>query len=486
MGIVDPTHRIETTMAVSLFEEDEIHPFMIVGNRRVRSNYSLAVTNPYTGKEMGRVPLATSEQVQAALDGAWKARFYLKPDERANLLRRTAQHYVENHRTAAALITAESGICHQQALHEVDCAIDALNDAAVLAQQFAVEAPSEMYRLPEERLGRADLEVLAEPVNLVVGITPFNNPLNQVVCKVAPAIAAGACMVLKPSEKTPLSALYLAEAFMECGLPPHILNVVTGEPEATVHTLTTHPGVEVVSFTGSVAVGYSIARMMVAGGNALTRYVSELGGNAALVIAEDANLHLAAKVALGAFENAGQSCTAVKRIFVDSKVANAFLRHFLPLARKVNYGDPFDPKTDVGPLVDETASVLVEQRVNAAIRTGAKRLLGNLRFGALYSPTVLDYVKPEMEVVQMETFGPVAPIIRVKSIDDCVEIVRSGRFQPAGAIVTESEEIARRYSEAIGVEQFSWNGPPGYRSTTAHLACAAQSMRRLRTFYTHH
>lgn len=474
-------------------------PFLLTANRRVETAESFPVHNPYDGREVGRAAVATGEQIAAALEGAWRARPCLAPAERAGLLERVARCYEEEAAQAASLLTAEAGICLRQARHEVARSVSALRAAAHQARMLAEEDWEAPYRVPGE-VPAAELEVVAEPVDLAVAITPFNHPLNQVVHKVAPAVAAGACLVLKPSEKAPLSALRFAEVLIEQGLPEHMLNVVTGRPAAAVvGALVTHPGVEVVSFTGSVEVGRSIARTMAAGGNELARFVPELGGNSAFVVMDDADLPAAARIALGAFDNAGQRCTSIKRILVHEAVADDFLELFLAEAGGLRCGDPWDPETDLGPVIDEAAAVEIERRVESALRSGARLLLGHRRRGALYPPTVLDQVTPDMELVRRETFGPVAPVLRVRSLEECISIVQSGRYRLAGAIATASEESARRYAEAIQVGQLSWNGPPGYRTESAPfggfgdsgngqkegIVHATRSLLRLRTFYAH-
>ncbi|MDQ5807206.1 MAG: aldehyde dehydrogenase family protein, partial [Actinomycetota bacterium] len=345
----------------------------------------------------------------------------------------------------------------------------------------------------------AELRVVPEPVALAIAITPFNHPLNQVVHKVAPAVAAGAPVVLKPSEKAPLSALRLAEVLTEAGLPPGRLNVVTGAAKPLVEALVTDPRVELVSFTGSVEVGRSVARTMAAGGNELVRFVPELGGNAALAVLADCDLERAARIALGAFDNAGQRCTAVDRILVDEPIADRFVALLAELVEGLRHGDPLDPGTDVGPVIDENAARRIERAVHAAVRDGARLRAGGGRSGALVEPTVLDHVTPGMEIASRETFGPVAPVIRVRGVEECVRIVRADRRRLAGAIATASEETALAYASAVRVGQLSWNGPPGYRTETAPfggfgdsgngeregVVHAIQSMLALRTFYRH-
>ena len=460
------------------------------------------VRNPFTGEVVGRAPQATEDDARIAIDRA--AAPGLSPDERAAVLDRTADAYERDATAAALLITMEAGICRKQADHEVRRSIVALRAAATEAHRLGAVDWAAAYRPPGETAGRgtpvAELCVVPEPVALAVAVTPFNHPLNQVVHKVAPAVVAGAPVIVKPSDKAPLSALRLAEVLAEAGLPPHALTVVTGRPAAPlVHVLVCDPRVELVSFTGSVAVGRAIARDMAAHGNELVRYVPELGGNAALVVLADADVGLAARIALAAFDNAGQRCTAVNRILVERPAADDFVERLTELAAGLRWGDPFDPATDVGPVIDEHAARRVETAVGAALRAGAQLCLGGTRRGAVMAPTVLDHATPAMDVVRQEMFGPVAPVVRVGSMDECVAIVRADRHRLAGAIVTASEDAARAYATAVRVGQLSWNGPPGYRTEAAPfggfgesgnghkegIVEATRTLLPLRTFYRH-
>jgi len=216
-------------------------------------------------------------------------------------------------------------------------------------------------------------------------------------------------------------------------------------------------------------------------------------------VMEDADLSSAARLALAAFDNAGQRCTAVRRILVHDAVADEFVERFVAAARALRCGDPWDPDTDLGPLIDEPAAAAVEQRVAAALAAGARLLLGHRRRGALYTPTVLDRVTPAMELVEQETFGPVAPILRIRSLAEAIAVTRASRRRLAGAIVTACEETARRFAAAIRVGQLSWNGPPGYRTESAPfggfgdsgngekegIVHATRAMLNLRTFWVH-
>ncbi|MEA2188972.1 MAG: phosphonoacetaldehyde dehydrogenase [Solirubrobacteraceae bacterium] len=484
-------------MSVASVAAQPPSPYVWIGGRRVAAPAGGDVRSPFDGALAGRLGRATADHVRTALDGSAGSRAPA-PAERAAILDRAALHYEAQADQAAALITAEAGICLKHARHEVRRAIETLRASAHEARRIGATDWEAPYLL-QSHVPAAELRVIPEPVTLAIAITPFNHPLNQVVHKVAPAIAAGAPLVLKPSEKAPLSALRLAEVLAEAGLPPDQLNVLTGPAAALVKTLVTDSRVELVSFTGSAGVGRAIARTMAGGGNELVRFVPELGGNAALAVLADCDLERAARIALAAFDNAGQRCTAINRILVEQPIADRFVAALTELAVELRYGDPLDPQTDVGPVIDELSARRIERAIRVATQDGARLCLGGVRSGAVVAPTVLDHATPQMEVTKRELFGPVAPVIRVRCVEDCVRIVRADRQRLAGAIATSSERTAIEYAQAIRVGQFSWNGPPGYRTESAPfggfgdsgngekegVVHAARSMLQLRTFYRH-
>jgi phosphonoacetaldehyde dehydrogenase len=453
------------------------------------------VLNPYHGKIVGKAPIASAGQINEALDAAYNCQPNLSKTEREDILRRLATKMLDNQEELSDLITAELGVSKKASLYEACRAYNVFMMAAK-----AVEATDEdLTAKYEDKSAKAKLRVISEPYRLVVGITPFNHPLNQVAHKVAPAIAAGAPIVIKPSEKTPLTALKLGKLIQEL-VPPGMVNIVTGyPPKEIVDQLVTHPLVDLVSFTGGVDVGKYICRTMANEGKELTKTVLELGGNAALTILEDADLNLAARIALGAFDNSGQRCTAIKRIFVHENIADNFAEKFVNLTAKIIYGDPTNPDTEMGTVVNEEAAEEMQRRVNVAIEEGAELLYGNVREGALYSPTIIDYVNSHSEVVTKETFGPVAPIIRIKSEQEAIDIINSSSYKLAGAVITRSRGKAEKFATETGVGQFNWNGKPGYRTEQAPFGgfgdsgngekegviCAIEGMKKMRTFYRH-
>ena len=248
----------------------------------------------------------------------------------------------------------------------------------------------------------------------------------MVAHKLAPAFATNNCVVLKPTELTPLTALFLADTLYEAGLPPEMLSVITGNPSDIGDAMITDPHADLITFTGSVRVGKYIAATA-----GYKRLVLELGGNDPLIVMEDADLDKAAELAVaGATKNSGQRCTAVKRILVVESVADAFVERVLAKA-KLKAGDPLDPETDVGTVIHERAATLFQNRVSEAVaRHGAKLLHGNDRRGALFPPTVVDHVDPTCELVREETFGPAIPIIRVKDIAHAIQGLQRHRLRP--------------------------------------------------------
>jgi aldehyde dehydrogenase (NAD+) len=280
-----------------------------------------------------------------------------------------------------------------------------------------------------------------------------------VVHKVAPAIATNNRVVLKPSEKTPLAAFALADILYEAGLPPPMLSVVTGDPREIADTLLTSADVDLVTFTGGVAIGKAIAARAV-----YKRQVLELGGNDPLIVMEDADLEEAATLAAsGSYKNSGQRCTAVKRMLVHERVADRFVELLVEKTHAVKFGDPLDPATDMGTVIDEAAACTIQARVEDALARGAKLRAGNTRRGALYAPTVLDRVDAAMPVVKEETFGPVSPVIRFGDIDAAIAIANSTAYGLSSAVCTNRLDYITRFVRELNVGTVNVREVPGYR-----------------------
>ncbi|OUS17278.1 phosphonoacetaldehyde dehydrogenase, partial [Rhodospirillales bacterium 47_12_T64] len=354
------------------------------------------------------------------------------------------------------VITAESGLCKKDSLYEVGRAYDVYT----LAGQMCILDDGEIFSCDITPHGKSrKIFTEREPLKAISAITPFNHPLNMISHKIAPAIATNNCIVCKPTEKTPLTALLLADIIYEAGLPKEMLTIITGLPEDLGNEFITNKNIELVTFTGGVPVGKYIAE------NAgYRRTVLELGGNAPLIVMEDADLDKAAELAVaGATKNSGQRCTAVKRILVVEEIADAFTKLVLEKAQKIKYGDPMDPETDLGCVIDEQSAKMFERRVVDAAEAGASLLYGNNREGALYPPTVLDHVPYDCELVREETFGPVIPIIRVKDIDDAIRVSNSTAFGLSSGVCTDNFKYIQRFIKELRTGTVNVWEVPGYR-----------------------
>ncbi len=277
-----------------------------------------------------------------------------------------------------------------------------------------------------------------EPLlGVITAITPFNHPMNQVAHKVVPSVATNNRMVLKPSEKVPLSALLFADILYEAGLPPPMLSVLTGDPKEIADELLTNDHVDLITFTGGVAIGKYIAAKA-----GYRRIVLELGGNDPIIVMDDADLDEASSLAVqGSYKNSGQRCTAVKRMLVHEAVAARFTDMVVQKTRAWRFGDPSDPTVEMGTVIDEAAARLFEARVNEAVAQGARLLAGNQRDGALYAPTVIDRVDPSMTVVREETFGPVSPIITFRDVDHAIAIANGTAYGLSSSVCTNRMDV---------------------------------------------
>lgn len=387
------------------------------------------VTSPYDGSVVGSAPADGPAEVERAVAAAAACEERPDPERRAAVLRRAAELLGERAEEFAPLITRESGVCLRETRKEVARARANLSVAA----EEALRLTGETFDLAVGGARRLALTV-HEPVGVVAAFTPFNRPLNQVVVKVAPAVAAGNRVVLKPSEKTPLTALALAELLIEAGLPPGMLAVLTGPPARLGPALAGHPLVDMVTFTGGTRAGRAVAACA-----AGRRTVLELGGNDPLVVLADADLEVAARLAAdGAFATAGQSCRGVKRILVADPVADEFAVLLAAATKEKRWGDPLDPSVDVGPLISADAAREVERRVADAVRLGARVLVGGDRDGSLLPPVALDHVPADALLVMEETFGPVAPVVRVRDAAHAARVANSTPYGLQAGVVTNS------------------------------------------------
>ncbi len=444
-------------MSVSTNNKSTVrHEPMRIAGKMVDSDRVFEVLNPYTGEVVGTAPRATEAQVTEAFQIAADYKPTLTRYDRQKILMNTAEILIERKEEISDTITAEAGICKQDSLYEVGRAYDVFT----LAGQLAILDDGESYSCDITPHGKQRrIFTSRHPLTAISAITPFNHPLNMPSHKIAPSIATNNCMVLKPTELTPLTCLMLADVLYDAGLPPEMFSVITGLPEDMGDAMITNEHANLVTFTGGVPVGKMIAERA-----GYRRTVLELGGNAPLIIMEDADLKKAADMAvLGATKNSGQRCTAVKRILCVESVADEFAALVTERAKQIKYGDPMDPATEMGTVIHEGAAKLFEARVNDAIDKGAKLLYGNIREGALYSPTVLDHVPYDCDLVREETFGPPIPIIRIKDIDDAIRIANSTAFGLSSGICTQNWDYIQKCIEQIETGTVNVWEVPGYR-----------------------
>jgi phosphonoacetaldehyde dehydrogenase len=431
---------------------------MRIAGRKVETDQTLEVLNPYTGEVVGTVPAARPEHVREAFAGARAFKARLTRYERQQILQRTAEMLRDRKEEFARLITAESGLCWKDSLYEASRAYDVWSFAA----QLTILDDGEIYACDISPNGKSrKIYTTRVPLmGVISAITPFNHPLNMVSHKLAPAIATNNRTVLKPTELTPLTALALADVLYEAGLPPEMLSVVTGNPSTMGDAMITDPDADLITFTGSVRVGKYIAEKA-----GYKRIVLELGGNDPLIVMPDADLDKAADLAVqGATKNSGQRCTAVKRILVVDSVADAFVEKVLPRAQALRAGDPMDPQTDVGTVINERSAALFQSRVEDAVEKGAKLLHGNDRRGALYPPTVVDRVPYDCELVREETFGPVIPIIRCPDdIEAVIRMSNSTAYGLSSGVCTNRLDWITRFVSELDVGTVNVWEVPGYR-----------------------
>ena len=428
----------------------------LVAGRPVRGNEFLEVRNPYDRSRVGTVRLATRNDVNAAVATARKFTQTPTRFERAEILEKTRVALGFRREKFARLITSETGLALREARYEVGRTLDVLRFAAM----EALRDDGQIFSTDISAQGKArKIFTTREPLRCAVAITPFNHPLNQVAHKVAPAIAAGTPMILKPSEKTPLTALKFAELLYAAGLPGAMLNVLLGPTTEVAEALVQHPDVEVLAFTGSETIGKRIAATA-----GYKRLVLELGGNDPLIVLADADLDLAVTLAAeGSFRNSGQRCTAVKRILVEENIAEEFTKLLVAKTKEYICGDPMDEATRVGTVIDEKSAMQLEAVVKEAVAAGAKVLIGGQRRGAQIQPTVIANVPRDCRMAMTESFGPLAPIITVRDLDDALAVANATAYGLSSGIVTTNLTHAIKAIKTLRCGTVNVNEVPGFR-----------------------
>lgn len=412
---------------------------MLINGVPVDKPDKIAVKNPLDNSTIDTVPLGNFKDVKKVVLAATKAEKAIRSLSSRNishLLYDIYEDLASKLDEFARSITIETGKTIRDSEIEMERSLDTLLLSAEESKRIYGETiPIDACLGGGNCLGFT----VKIPLGVVCAITPFNYPINLAIHKIGPALACKNTVILKPSSKAPLTALKLVE-LMDVHLPDGVVNSLTGNGKLVGDELVTNPEIDKISFTGSVNTGISIAKK-----TAIKKLTLELGGNDPLIVLEDADIDNAASAALnGCYLNAGQVCIAVKRVIVDEIIADEFLDKLIKLTSDLRVGNPLNPKTDIGPLIDFEAAIHVEKMVEDAISGGAELLCGGKRDDAFYHPTVLDNVTQQMELVKDETFGPVAPIIRVKSVDDAFKMANNTRFGLQASVFTESIENTRK------------------------------------------
>jgi acyl-CoA reductase-like NAD-dependent aldehyde dehydrogenase len=431
---------------------------LFVAGEWVETGDWLEVRSPYSGEVVGRVAKAGAAETKRAIDAAEEAmREPLPAHKRAEILVKVAGALGRRHDEVARQISDEAGKPMKAARVEAKRAMSTYTFAAVEARKLA----GEMVPMDAAQAGEGKLAfTLRQPIGIVGAISPFNFPLNLVAHKLAPALAAGCAVVLKPAGQTPLSALLLAELEEEAGLPPGWLSVVAGPSAEIGDVLVEDERVKAITFTGSGGVGWKLKE------RAPKKKVNlELGNATPVIVAADADLDAAAKaLAANSFSFAGQSCISVQRIYVERGVHGEFLRRFLPGVEALNVGDPADEETDVGPVIDEDAKERILEWIEEARSGGAEVLAGGEERDGLIRPTVIGGASRELKVSCDEVFGPVVTVNPVDSVDEAIELANSTRYGLQAGIFTASLETALRAARDLEFGGVTVNEAPTFRS----------------------
>ncbi len=435
----------------------ETYKFYLAGQFKQSEN-ELDVINPFTGKVFAKTYLAGNKEIEEAIIAGRAAIEPMKnlPSwKKFEILRNISDNILQNKRRLAKVLRMESGKPMKYALGEIDRS----------AQTFLIAA-EESKRLPKEYVSidwtpsgeGKEAYVKYFPIGLLAGIAPFNFPMNLAVHKIAPAIAAGNPIILKPARSTPLSVLELAKIIDETDLPKGAISIMTTDREAG-NTLVSDPRIEMLSFTGSPEVGWAMKNSA-----GKKKVLLELGGNAGVIVSKSANLEKAVqKILIGSFAYSGQVCIHVQRIYVHESIFKQFADMFVKLVENLKIGDPMDLSTDVSVMIDEENAVRVENWVNEALDEGAKLLCGGKRNKGLYEPTVISQSKPEMKVCSLEIFGPVVTLEPFADFSLAISQVNNSHYGlQAGVFTNEISEMNAAF-EKLEVGGVIINDVPTFR-----------------------
>jgi acyl-CoA reductase-like NAD-dependent aldehyde dehydrogenase len=430
---------------------------LFLGGRFVTGSGSIEVRNPYSGELIAEVATGGAADVDRAVRDAAEHLPPPAPAERARVLERAAAIVAERSERFAQVLCREAGKPLRQARGEVARCVDTLTFSAAEARTLSGETVP--LDASTSGIGKIGL-VRYAPIGILGAIAPFNFPLNLVAHKIGPAIAAGCPVVLKPAEKTPLSALLLAQALSDAGLPAGALAVITGSGETVGVALVDHPDIAMISFTGSGPVGWGIRE------RAPRKHVAlELGNSTPVIVTEDADLvRAAARIAASGFTHAGQSCISVQRVYVHESVHDAFLTHLVTAVGGLVVGDPADEATEVGPVITPTAHQRVREWIAEAVAAGATIATGGSAHDGLIEPTVLDGITPSMKVTCDEVFGPVVGVAAYHTIDGAIALCNGTGYGLQAGIFTARVDAAIAWAARLEFAGVVINDTPTFRA----------------------
>ena len=416
------------------------------------------VINPYDDSVIATVPECSEKDVRAAISRAVAAAqpmAEMPSFERGAILNRASRLIEDKATELAQLMAKESGKPMKYARGEVARAVETFLFAADEARRLHGETvPLDAARTGVGKFGY----YVRVPVGVIAAITPFNFPLNLVAHKVAPAIAAGCPLVLKPAPATPLTSLRLAEILREAGLPEGALEIVVGGADVGTW-LTTDPRIAMITFTGSPPVARQITKHA-----GLRRVTLELGGNAATIIDADANIdHAVSRTVMGSFSYSGQTCISVQRIYIHHEKYDEFRAKFINATNGLLMGDPLNEKTDIGPVINEAAATRIDNWINEAVAQGAQIAVGGTRKGKMMSPTVLENVSEFMQVMCAEVFGPLVSLVPFDDFDASLAAADTSQFGLQAGVYTRDLNKAMRAAQRLNVGGVIINDVPSFR-----------------------
>jgi acyl-CoA reductase-like NAD-dependent aldehyde dehydrogenase len=431
---------------------------LLIGGEWVETGEWQEVRSPYSGEVVGRAPKAGADETRRAIDAAEQAmREPLPAHKRAEILVRVAGALGKRHEEVARLISDEAGKPLKAAKIEASRAMSTYTFAAVEARKLAGDVvPMDAAQSGEGKLAFT----LRTPIGVVGAISPFNFPLNLVAHKIAPALAAGCAVVLKPASQTPLSALLLAELEDEAGLPPGWLNVLVGPASEIGDVLVEDDRVKAITFTGSSDVGWTLRERA-----AKKRVNLELGNATPLIVEADADIEAAASAtAQHGFSFAGQSCISIQRVYIQRATYDDFVQRLVPKVEALVLGDPGEEDTDVGPVIDEGARDRILEWIEEARSGGAEILTGGELDGELIRPTVIASPDADLQVSCEEVFGPVVTVNPYDSLDDALRLANGTRYGLQAGIFTENVRTALRAAEELEFGGVTVNEAPTFRA----------------------